>query len=107
MVLENFYTQCNQGLINMSALANILELSLPTIYNRRKTKSFNATEIKKMIDLGLITPSDSIMLDWGRQVLENELLESSEFGKLDFGNVVIYELAFDHWYALQKLEVHG
>lgn len=106
MTIEKFYHSINQGMINMSSLASELGVSLPTIYNRRKTKSFTVEEKKKLIDMGLVTPSDTLIKDWGTYVLEMELLDNEE-GGLHMTDPVIYDITFDHWYALKKLNQHG
>ncbi len=101
MTLENFYKQMNAGLVNMTNLADILELSHPTLRNRRKTKSFTLIEIMKLIEAGIITNDNELAFEWGKKVIEylND--------HVDMKNQTTYQIMYDVFLKQEQFDIYG
>lgn len=106
MTIENFYKALNSQAINSSAIAELLGMSHPTIRNRRKNQNFTQEELIKLKDAGFITGSDELIKDWGRHVMEVQLDKEAEKMGLDLTVGVIYDLEFERWLAVKKLNIH-
>lgn len=101
MTLDNFYTQMNAGLVNMTNLAEILNLSQPTLRNRRKTKSFTREEVLKLIEAGIVTMDNNLAFEWGKKVIEyvND--------HVDMNNETTYDIMFDVFVKQEQFQIHG
>lgn len=91
----------NAGLVNMTNLAEILDLSQPTLRNRRKTKSFTREEVLKLIEAGIVTLDNNLAFEWGKKVIEyvND--------HVDMKNETTYDIMFDVFVKQEQFQIHG
>ena len=104
MKLEEFYKGMNSGLINISKVAELLDISLPTAYKRRDNEELTYKEVMTLKMLGVLDSySDSDVKEWGEHVIDmirdTDLIE-------DIEDDVTRSLEFDKWKAFKRLNLN-
>ena len=104
MKLEEFYKGMNSGLINISKVAELLDISLPTAYKRRDNEELTYKEIMTLKVLGFLDSySDSDVQEWGEYVIESLRDTDSD---IDIEDNVARSLEFDKWKAFKRLNLN-
>lgn len=105
MKLEDFYKGMKSGLINISKVAEILDISLPTAYKRRDNEAFTYKEIMTLKSTGIIDAfNDEDIKEWGEHVIE--VLRDTDIVE-DIEDPVYRAIEFERWKAVKRLEIHG
>lgn len=104
MKLDDFYKGMNSGLINISKVAELLDISLPTAYKRRDNEELTYKEIMTLKVLGFLDSySDSDVKEWGEHVIESLRDTDSD---IDIEDNVTRSLEFDKWKAFKRLNLN-
>ena len=104
MKLEDFYEGMQSGLINISKVAELLDISLPTAYKRRDNKELTYKEIMTLKALGYIDSfSDADVQEWGNHVLE--LVRDTDIDT-DIEDPITRSIEFERWKAFKKLNIN-
>ena len=104
MKLEDFYEGMQSGLINISKVAELLDISLPTAYKRRDNKELTYKEIMTLKALGYIDSfSDADVQEWGNHVLE--LVRDTDIDT-DIEDPITRSIEFERWKAFKRLNIN-
>lgn len=104
MKLEDFYRGMQSGLINISEVSKVLDISLPTAYKRRDNKDLTYKEIMTLKALGYVDSfSDADVQEWGSHVLE--MVRDTDTD-VDIEDPVTRSMEFERWKAFKRLNIN-